>query len=501
MNMKKTIVLAAVLLVAFLYMKKIAIPTHEQEVKRDVVFAGLKPLDLDQLRVERSLGGETLREVFELRSRGESSETPNKESSGEAVVSSEDNAFQRLSWELVDVPGSVLDTTTVRAIVESIRSLNVGSPIQDSDLDRDFAVYGLDKPSLTVHVRRKGAEPVEIAFGKRNEYLLKRYVKVSGRSGVFLVDDGTFAALNKGRSDIRSKTPIQFSEADVRAVELSSAAGVVKVQQVTTGEWKIVEPQELPAATVLVNDLLRSLRDLRTVDFIDKPNTVNDSYGLADPAVRLSLVMKDGSIPQTTKIELAEIDTTNGKDSQASKSVYFRLSTGSTVFKASGDSLAKFTKGVADLRERRLFKLNSDDIERVNATGKGISAIEIVATNTDWNVNGKRSDPNFVEQLLNDISGLQAVEFPSQAPVDAFSESFLSLVITKKGEAKETVALQVGKEAASKSGAARWARVGEAGEPVLISDVEAKRIVPHEEALVEVTPAPPQVNPTAHPKP
>jgi hypothetical protein len=150
--------------------------------------------------------------------------------------------------------------------------------------------------------------------------------------------------------------------------------------------------------------------------------------------------------------------------------------------------LSKFNKGEGDLRERRLFRLSADDIEKVRATGKGVPEVEIVATNTDWSVNGKRSDPSFVEQLLNDISAVQAVEFPTQTVADAFSETFLNLVITKKAEPKETITFTVGKEATSKSGAARWARVGDGGVPVLISDLEAKRIVPHEEALVEAAP-------------
>jgi hypothetical protein len=498
MNMKKTIVLAVVLLVAFLYMKKVAIPTHERETKKEAVFAGLIPSDLKQLRVERTQPGGTSREVFELRSLGESNATPakDKDTGGPADDANTKDAdkFGRLSWELAQVPGAVLDSTAVNTMVESIRSLNVGEPIEESQLEKDFAVYGLDKPLLTVQVQQKGTEPVEVAFGKRNEYLLKRYVKVSGRRGVFLVDDGAFAALNKSGADIRSKTPIQFSDDAVNAIELSSSAGVVKVKQVATGEWKIVDPQELPAGTVLVNDLLRALKDLRAVDFIDQPNTVDNPYGLAVPAVTLSLIMKDDS--KTTKVELGEAGATVGKDSQAANKVYFRVSTGNTVFKAAVDSLAKFTKGVADLRERRLLKLSADDIEKVSASGKGIPTLEIVATNTDWNVNGKRSDPNFVEQLLNDISALQAVEFPSQVPEGAFGETFLNLTITKKGEAKETIVLHVGKEVTSKSGAARWTRIGDNGEAVLISDVEAKRIVPHEEALVELPPTP-QTTPTA----
>jgi hypothetical protein len=488
MNMKKTLVLAAVLLAAFLYMKKVAIPSHEQDSKKEVIFAGLKPADLERIRVERTQPEASTREVFELHSRGETKAETASEAQDEHGTPSEDGGFEKLSWELAQFPGAVVDKKIVDPMISSIKALDVGSPIQDSELDKDFSVYGLDRPVLTVSVQRKGREPVEIAFGKRNEYLLKRYAKVSGRGGVFLVDDGSFAALNKGSTDVRSKTPIQFVDDDVRSVELSSPTGVVKLKQATVGEWKIVEPSELAASTVLVSDLLRSVRELRVVEFIDEPQAQPEKYGLGSPAVRLSLTMKEGSVPQSIEIALSEVAGVGDKASQASKAVYFQVSNVKTIFRAAIDSLSKFNKGEGDLRERRLFRLSADDIEKVRATGKGVPEVEIVATNTDWSVNGKRSDPSFVEQLLNDISGVQAVEFPTQRAADAFSETFLNLVITKKAEPKETITFTVGKEATSKSGAARWARVGDGGVPVLISDLEAKRIVPHEEALVEAAP-------------
>jgi hypothetical protein len=213
---------------------------------------------------------------------------------------------------------------------------------------------------------------------------------------------------------------------------------------------------------------------------------------LNDPAVRFSIDFKEGHVPQNIQVSLAEVKP-EGSDSQASKSIYFQLPTVKSIFRSSLDSLHKLTKGEGDLREKRMLTLNTDEIEKVRASGKGVPEIEIVATNTDWNVNGKRSDPVFVEQLLNDISMVQAVEFPSQVAQDAFNEIFLNLEIAKKTEPKETIKLVIGKEAVSKSGPVRWARVGESGVPVLMSDLEVKRMVPHEEALVERAP---QVEPT-----
>jgi hypothetical protein len=165
---------------------------------------------------------------------------------------------------------------------------------------------------------------------------------------------------------------------------------------------------------------------------------------------------------------------------------FFTYEGAPSVFKVAPEKVIPLKKAAIDFRERRLLKVEEKDIERVVSSGSAEAAVDIQAAAMDWTVNGKISDPVFVEQLFNDISHLSAVDFPKVVPADAFSQSFLTLTITKKkGVGGETIVLTVGREDVGPSGPARYVRVGETGEVALIRDVEAKRIVPHEGALVQ----------------
>ena len=126
MNMKKTLVLAVILLAAFLYMKEFAIPSHEQSATKNVILAGMRPAELERVRVERKQPESSVREVFEVRSLGLKKAEPaagaQKESEKAGV---DDEGFGDISWELEQVPGAALDKTAVNTMVSSIKALDV----------------------------------------------------------------------------------------------------------------------------------------------------------------------------------------------------------------------------------------------------------------------------------------------------------------------------------------------------------------------------------------
>jgi hypothetical protein len=172
--------------------------------------------------------------------------------------------------------------------------------------------------------------------------------------------------------------------------------------------------------------------------------------------------------------------------------VYASSSESDSIFKLPSDPIADLSKRVNDLRFKEIVAMPASVMEQIVSSGTADTSVTIASAGVSWTVNGKESDPAFVDQLLNDISALKAVEFPEAVPADAFTDPFLSLTITKMGDDKQRVTITVGKEFKSEAGETlRYAR-NSASEVVFgVRDVEAKRVVPHEEALVPAkTPTP-----------
>jgi hypothetical protein len=131
-------------------------------------------------------------------------------------------------------------------------------------------------------------------------------------------------------------------------------------------------------------------------------------------------------------------------------------------------------------------------IASVVSGGSADTPVTIAVDGLSWKVNGKESDPVFVEQLLKDISALKAVDFPESVPADVFNEPFLTLAITKNDPEKSVLNLTIGREIDPKAtDLTRYAKLSNTQTIFAIRDVEAKRVTPHEEALVaKPTPVP-----------
>ena len=461
MNIRKTLILGIVLLVATLYLTKVSEPNRRIASENSRPFNEVAFGDFSRIRIQLEEGVVPYTLVKRDRS-------GNKIDIGS--VESTDG------WAIMELPGASIDGGGLNGVTNALRTLSLEGPLNEKKLSRDFSVYGLDKPRLTVIVEAPSHEKMEVTFGKKSEYLQQRYGMVSGRSGVYLIDEEAFAALNKTSQDIRSKTPLSVIEADVREVEIQSPSGLVSFSQPTVGEWRITKPASYEASAKVVSEFLTSVRTLQVSEFIDDADGKLGDFGLGAPIVKLSIKQRQGTVMPSLEASFG-----TGKDGAS----YFTYSGSPSVFKASADVSAALSKTVSDLREKRLWKLTGSEFERVVSKGSADNAVDIRATSVDWSVNGKVSDAVFVEQLLNDIAQLEAHSFATRVPVDAFAAPFLVLTLTKKGPTPDTLVLTIGKETRVGQETLRYARVGTSEEVVLLRDVEAKRIVPHEGALTE----------------
>jgi len=461
MSLRKTLVLAVILAVSALYLLKVSIPKRESSAATQAAFRGLEPRDIRRIAVASGADGKA---AYTLTQKAGAEAQP----AGGV-------------WEIEELKNAPLNTELVAEMAKAISGLQITGPVSEKDQSADFSAYGLDKPALTLTITDAKDSSTEVAFGKENAYLEnRRYAKVAGRGGIYLSDAAAFSSLNKSSSDVRSKNPLAVQPADVRDLSLSTPRGKIKISQPAVGEWRIVEPKELAASPDAMSSLVAALGELSVKEFLDGQQGNLSRFRLDKPEITVDVSLRPGAEPSSWRVIASA--------GEGGKGGHFFYDGAPSVFAI--DKEADFSgllKGVDDLRENRLFMFGEGDIKTLRATSAdGAAPVEISTNETDWNVNGKVSDPVFVEEYLRDLVALTASGFPEPGavPADAFAKPFLTLVIVKKGDANETVALTVGKEVSGASGPERYARLGEQGPAVLIRDVEAKRIVPHEETLI-----------------
>jgi hypothetical protein len=479
MTTKKTLVLALVLALVTLYITQVLVPSRQAKELETIALRSVARSDIDTVSISRYDQG-AKEERFVLMQSLAPRPTKAKDSLEEKVP----ELVQ--TWSLPSIRGAILDKNALDTYLTALLEISIEGPLETEQLYRDISVYGLDKPQVTAIVDGNG-QRTELAFGKKNEYLGKRYVKVSGRDGVFLVEESSFEQVNKGASDLRSKTPFTFSLSDVREFLATSIQGRIRVTQPEVGAWRIESPESLPASREDVEEMLNTIAQLKVKEFIDGSFEERNRYGFGLPRANVIILFRDGIEPQEVSFFLANAS----QGDSATSEMYMYSSSSETIFKLATDPSDKLVQTVDGLREKAIVAMPYDQMKGVIAGGEQGQGVTIAVKEIEWVVNDKPSDPVFVEQLLKDISGLRAVDFPLGVSGEVFQKPFLTLDIEPKSGDYQKVSLVVGDEYSDARGnALRYVKNSNNDTIFGIRDVEAKRIVPHEEALVKPLKAP-----------
>jgi len=188
-------------------------------------------------------------------------------------------------------------------------------------------------------------------------------------------------------------------------VDRPDAAKVVLARK--DGAWTLEGPKGGPADSVTAEGLVS---DLARLDLIGETRTEFDpkEFGLDSPKAKVSLELKDGS-----KRSVLFGEAVPGADATAAVADG-RL--GSVRFAP----LAQLTKPYDEYRSKNLVDLPASDVTRVTVV-RGPNRVVAARDGAGWRLEQPVKDVasrSFVDQLLADLSGVRATEFPPVGPAD-----------------------------------------------------------------------------------
>ncbi len=174
------------------------------------------------------------------------------------------------------------------------------------------------------------------------------------------------------------------------------------------GRWMLDGPKggaaEATTADGLVSDLAR-------LDLLGEPRSKFDpkEYGLDAPKVKATLKMKDGSSRTVLFGEpIPGADATAAAEGGRLGSVKFA-------------PIAQLTKPYDEYRSRNLVDTSTADITRVTVSRGPNRVVAVRDGARGWRLEQPVNDlasGSFVDQLLADLAGVRATEFPAVGPAD-----------------------------------------------------------------------------------
>ena len=315
------------------------------------------------------------------------------------------------------------DQTAVSNLVHAVADAEVKRTLEGEPKSLD--VYGLDKPDSIVAITlNDGTKLPPVRVGKAAPVGFSAYVQLEGQSEVKLVPSVFQTGMKREVKELRNKTIIDFQDADVQAIELTTAQVTIELAREGEG-WKIGKPAAMKADNSEVNALLSSLRGTRAEDFVDEPPSLAE-YGLDQPREKVAVLV--GS--DKTRKELW-LGAEKAKDSKSL--LYVKRADSPTVYAVGTWTWSGLNKNLAALRDKTVlpFELASvaavevsrrdgEAYRLVNQSGASSSATPApTPAGAVWKVEGaKTSKSSQISDLVADLHGLKGYEIAAEKPGD-----------------------------------------------------------------------------------
>lgn len=189
---------------------------------------------------------------------------------------------------------------------------------------------------------------------------------------------------------------LDVTPADVSGITISKTGSpVLTLSKNEAGKWQITAPKPLPADQDSVSTLLSNLSPLNSDRLLEEKAAELNAYGLAKPAVEISLTEKN------RKSE----DLLLGDDTPTGSGAYAALKGDPRVFIVASYHKTGLDKTENDLRDKRLLTFDSEKLSRVELTGKK-QTIELARSKDQWQIlkpKPLRADQSAVEDLVRSL--------------------------------------------------------------------------------------------------
>jgi Domain of unknown function (DUF4340) len=306
------------------------------------------------------------------------------------------------------------DNSAIEGFLAGLESWQKYSTIPSKEITKDKSrldEFGLSNAKLRLKLLGKDMPP-EIIFGGDAAFEGRMYVRLEGKSDVFLAASSVRNDISKKPEEFRDKKLTDLATAQVTRVLLKTAVGEMELEK-KADHWEIVKPLRARGDDQKIGDLLAQITTARIDQFVAEDRGDLHPYGLAEPRGSITLFTAEDKTGQMLQI--------GGIPEKAKEQVYVRFAARSAVY-----TLPKKIEDVlgtkpSDLRDRHLVPIDTNILDRVtiDAAGKGKT---VLARNAEgWTIASRKDQPANaaeVNRMLDLLKNEQVTQFVDDVASD-----------------------------------------------------------------------------------
>jgi hypothetical protein len=210
-------------------------------------------------------------------------------------------------------------------------------------------------------------------------------------------------------ADSSAPRMLTIPEDQIREIRVKkTGAENVVLKKGDDGKWQIVEPKPLRADQDAVNSMASALASLNADKLVEDKATDLGAYGLAAPAMDVTVVRKDGKSDNLLI----------GDEAPTGSGSYAKVAGDARVFTIASYTKGNFEKTADDLRDKRLLTFDSEKLTRLNVQAQGQDVEFGKNAQNDWVIlkpRTLRADGSQVEELIRKLKDAKMPDSGSSA--------------------------------------------------------------------------------------
>ncbi|MFQ5964975.1 MAG: DUF4340 domain-containing protein [Candidatus Scalinduaceae bacterium] len=199
----------------------------------------------------------------------------------------------------------------------------------------------------------------------------------------------------------------------INKIEIKNEKVSIVLEKIDEESWRMLQPLQLRADKAEVKEILSQF------EFLGKIGTVKESeienfnlkdYGLDKPQIIVHLWKERGQTLKETEGESKYTINIGDKISAGQNNIYIKVEGEKDVFVVIGEVLEKITKDVNDLRNKWVFEIDEDAVERIKIQSGSKEAVVCSKEENLWWLSKPISDRGSKERvkgIINELKNLK----------------------------------------------------------------------------------------------
>lgn len=326
------------------------------------------------------------------------------------------------NWKLTSPEPLRADQNAVTSLESSVAKLDSNRLIEKNATN--LADYGLMKPQMTVMIGRKKGKALKLLIGDKTPTGTSYYAKLTGDPRLFTLAGWNKTGIDKSAWDLRDKRLLTFNSEKLSRLVLTAKHQTVEIGKNNQNEWQILKPRPLRADGGNVEQLISRLNEVKM-----NSNPTEKQFRQAAAAFARAKRVAVARVTDAAGTQQIEVRETKTGEYYAKSSVV------KGVYKISQSVGAGLDKGLADLRNKKLFDFGWNEPSKIEIRDGDHTAV-YEKTGKKWMRAGKQMDSAGVRALIDKLRNLSATAFPEKGFTTPI---FQATVTSGKGKRVEKV--------------------------------------------------------------